>query len=63
MDSFWCDNILIKGDLKNTKSCQNIQGHQVVKSTLFYLEKLNQINSYFTTSDIFSVVVGLVIFG
>ena len=43
MASFWCDNnILRKEDFKNTRTNQNIRGQQVVKSTLSYLEKLNQ---------------------
>ena len=45
MANFWCNNILIKGDFKNAKTNQNIRGQQVVRSTLSYLEKLNQIGS------------------
>ena len=62
MANFWCNNILIKGDFKNAKTNQNIRGQQVVRSTLSYLEKLNQIDSKFTPSYIFSVF-GSVIFG
>ena len=47
MASFRCGNILLIGDLKNTKKAyQNIRGQQVVRPILFSLEKFNQIDSY-----------------
>ena len=45
MASFWYGNILLIGDLKNTKAYENIRGKEVVTPFLFYSEKFNQIDS------------------
>ena len=45
MTSFWCGNVLLIGDLKNTKTFQKMRGQQVVRSLVFYPEKFNQIDS------------------
>ena len=45
MTSFWCGNVLLIGDFKNTKTFQNMRGQQVVRSLVFYPEKFNQIDS------------------
>ena len=44
MASFWCDNILIKGDFKNVKTYQNQRGQQLFRP-LLYLENFNQTDS------------------
>ena len=63
MASFWCGNILPKGYFKNTKTCQNIWGQQVVRPfsfNLLNLEEFNQIDSLSTPKDerpVFDVVI------
>ena len=48
MASFWCGNVLLIRDFKNTKTYQNMRGQQVVRPLTFYPEKFNQIDSKFT---------------
>ena len=45
MASFWCGNVLLIGDFKNTKAYQNMHGQEVVRPLVFYPEKFNQIDS------------------
>ena len=45
MASFWCGNVLLIGDFKNTKTYQNMRGQQVVWLLVFYPKKFNQIDS------------------
>ena len=56
MASFCCANVLQIRDFKNPKPYQNIRGLQVVRPLLFYLEKISQIYSKFTPSDIWPVL-------
>ena len=45
MVSFWCGNALLKGDVKNTETYENIRRQQAGRLFLFYLEKLNEIDN------------------